>query len=143
MKTLSSRMKISTVEQIRTPRQRRKSHSDHKRKQNQENPVNDSTEKHHFPRLKNTPIKILPTKHSPQPSSDVLPFFEGVLRARCTRHLKISPHRTFRQIDFTLLSRLIPSHLLKLFSALHPPIQMLSIFQLQYQLQHQCTIQRP
>lgn len=106
MKTLSSRMKISTVKQKRTPRQRRKSHSDHKRKQNQENPLKyqKTTKKNITPPLKEytnkykpkpetvTPSKpaknkaaipkpsdsvpaTLPTKHSPQPSSDVLPFF--------------------------------------------------------------------
>lgn len=100
MKTLSSRMKISTVEQKRTPRQRRKSHSDHKRKQNQENtqqknitsPLKEYTNKYKpkpetvtpskpaknkaaIPKPSDSVPATLPTKHSPQPSSDVLPFF--------------------------------------------------------------------
>lgn len=107
MKTLSSRVKISTVEQKRTPRQRRKSHSDHKRKQNQENPVKyqkttqqkniasplkEYTNKYKpkpetvtpskpaknkaaIPKPSDSVLATLPTKHSPQPSSDVLPFF--------------------------------------------------------------------
>lgn len=169
-------MKISTVQQKRTPQGRRefqqnnqkRSHTDHKRKQNQENPVkqqktNQQTNitsplkestKENQQKIETVVTSKLPQhKAATSKSADSIPptlpttnspqpsSYALFLFAEEFSEDEL-PHCIFQKIFFHPLSRSILIHplSLKLFLVPYPRIQMLPILQLLYQVQHQSII---